>query len=97
MVVSAHPMLRRLAAAASASGAAVPAVDDAPDPRARRATIDMTASHRIRTPRLLLVPTAEASTGRFTHPQEFADLVLLLASGCAANVTMPTSSSMQAW
>lgn len=30
---------------------------------------------------------AEASTGRFTHPQEVADLVLLLASGRAGNVT----------
>ena len=39
--MSAHPMLRRLAAAATASGAAVLA--DAPDPRARSATIDMPA------------------------------------------------------
>ncbi|MBV8540288.1 MAG: SDR family oxidoreductase [Pseudonocardiales bacterium] len=30
---------------------------------------------------------AEASTGRFTHPQEVADLVLLLASDRAGNVT----------
>jgi RimJ/RimL family protein N-acetyltransferase len=52
-------MLRRLAAAAIASGAAVPAVDDAPDPRVRRMTIDMAFSHRLRTPRLLLVPAAE--------------------------------------
>jgi len=52
--MSAHPMLRRLAAVATASGAAVPAVDDAPDPRARSATIDMPAWHRLRTPRLLV-------------------------------------------
>jgi len=30
---------------------------------------------------------AEAATGRFTRPQEVADLVLLLASGRAGNVT----------
>jgi NAD(P)-dependent dehydrogenase (short-subunit alcohol dehydrogenase family) len=30
---------------------------------------------------------ADTSTGRFTHPQEVADLVLLLASGRAGNVT----------
>jgi hypothetical protein len=50
--MSAHLMLRRLAAAATASGAAVLA--DAPDPRARSATIDMPASHRLRTLRLLV-------------------------------------------
>jgi NAD(P)-dependent dehydrogenase (short-subunit alcohol dehydrogenase family) len=30
---------------------------------------------------------AAAETGRFTRPQEVADLVLLLASGRAGNVT----------
>lgn len=30
---------------------------------------------------------ADTSTGRFTHPEEVADLVLLLASGRAGNVT----------
>ena len=30
---------------------------------------------------------ADTSTGRFTHPQEVADLVLLLASDRAGNVT----------
>ncbi|GAA0967904.1 SDR family oxidoreductase [Acrocarpospora macrocephala] len=30
---------------------------------------------------------AQAETGRFTHPQEIADLVLLLSSGRAGNVT----------
>jgi NAD(P)-dependent dehydrogenase (short-subunit alcohol dehydrogenase family) len=30
---------------------------------------------------------AEASTGRFTHPQEVADLVLLLAGDRAGDVT----------
>jgi NAD(P)-dependent dehydrogenase (short-subunit alcohol dehydrogenase family) len=30
---------------------------------------------------------AEAETGRFTQPREIADLVLLLASGRAGNVT----------
>ena len=30
---------------------------------------------------------AQAETGRFTHPHEIADLVLLLASDQAGNVT----------
>lgn len=34
-----------------------------------------------------IVEQAAASTGRFTHPQEVADLVLLLASDHAGNVT----------
>lgn len=40
---------------------------------------------------------AEASTGRFTHPQEVADLVLLLASGWAATSPAPTSSPTAGW
>jgi NAD(P)-dependent dehydrogenase (short-subunit alcohol dehydrogenase family) len=30
---------------------------------------------------------AQSVTGRFTHPDEIADLVLFLASGRAANIT----------